>query len=51
MQPHEARPGTDVGNHRLARLDDARQRIVERVVADPVGDQRAVIFDAHGIAI
>ncbi len=43
----EAGARADVGHRRLALDDHAAQRLVKGGVADPVGEQRAVIFDAH----
>ena len=48
QEAQEAGARADVGHRRLALDDHAAQRLVKRGVADPVGEQRAVIFDAHG---
>ena len=47
-QAEQAGAGADVGDDGLARPDNGGERLVERLVADPVGDERAVVFDAHG---
>ena len=47
-QPEHARARADVGDGRLARHDELAQGGLEGLDADVVGDQGAVIFDAHG---
>ncbi len=47
QEAQEAGAGADVGHGRLALDDDAGERRVERGVAHAVGEQGAVIFDAH----
>ena len=48
QEAEEAGARADVGHRRLALDDDARQRRLEGRVADAVGEQRAVVLDAHG---
>ena len=48
QEAQEAGARADVGHRRLALDDHAAQRLVKGGVADLVGEQRAVIFDAHG---
>ena len=47
QEAEEAGAGADIGHRGLARDDDALQRLVESRIADAVGEQRAVVLDAH----
>ena len=49
-EAQEACARADVGHRRLALDDHAAQRLVKGGVTDPVGEQRAVIFDAHEVS-
>jgi hypothetical protein len=54
LRRHEADqsgPRADVRDRRLAALDRARKRVVKGLIADVVGNQRAMIFDAHGALV
>ena len=43
----QPRAGADVGDGGLAAPDDPGERVMEGLIADAVGDQRAMVFDAH----
>ena len=47
QEAEESRAGTDVGNGGIARHDGVAQRRVKGGIADAVGEQRAVVLDAH----
>ena len=47
-EAEESGAGADVGDDGLAGHHDAFQRCVKSGVADAVGEQGAVVFDAHG---
>ena len=47
-QAEQSGPGADIGHNRLAGFYDGLQRTKKRLVANVVGNQRPMIFDAHG---
>ncbi len=47
QEAEETGPCADVGHRRLALDDDLRERRLEGRVANAVGEQRAMVFDAH----
>jgi len=47
QEAEEARARSNVGHGRLALADDACQRRMKRPVAYSVGEQGAVVLDAH----
>ena len=46
-QRQQAGAGADVGDRRLALDDHGGERLAEGLVAHAVGDQGAVVFNAH----